>query len=357
MNAKITYLTFILVISQFAYSQWESRDIITNDNISYPETSKMAMISHTIGITEITIKYHRPAVRNRNIFGTLVPYGEVWRAGANESTTIRFQDDVIINGQTLKSGNYGIHMIPDKDKWTVIFSKNHVQWGSFYYDQSEDALRVEVTPQVSDHQEYLTYNFENIEANKVNIVLKWAGLKIPFTIEVDEIKTTIAVIEDELRTLPRFSWRGNREAALYCWLHNTNLDKALKWIDRSISYERRFENVYQKGLILESLGEIEASNVLINEALKLGSESMFLYVGREALGHHNSPEKAIELFENALKYFPKSYKAKMLIGNAYGWMGKKEKADIAFNDALVLAKNEKETNDIKSYINRYKKNY
>ncbi|WP_298756908.1 DUF2911 domain-containing protein [uncultured Psychroserpens sp.] len=354
MTAKKVYFVFFLIISQFAFSQWESRDIITNDNITYPETSKLAKISQTIGITEIDIKYHRPAVRNRQIFGNLIPYGKVWRAGANESTTIKFQDDVIINGNKLKRGVYGIHMIPNKTEWTIIFSNNHVQWGSFYYDQNEDALRIQVKPEEHAHIEYLKYDFENLKDNSLNIALLWASTKVSFKIEVDEINSTLDVIKDELRTLPRFSWRGNREAALYCWLHNTHLDLALELINRSISYERRFENMYQKALILASTGKGNESSILMEEALKLGNENMFLYVGREALGHHNSPKKAIELFKITLKYFPESYKAKMLIGNAHGWMGEKEMAIKAFNEALLLTKNEKEKTNVMSYLNRYK---
>ncbi|GAB5398465.1 MAG: hypothetical protein Aureis2KO_00500 [Aureisphaera sp.] len=351
---RITLSAFCFLLTFTVYGQWEYRKIITNDNITYPETSKLAQITNTIGITEISIKYHRPAVRNRIIFGTLIPYGSVWRAGANESTTISFQDDVTINGQPLESGIYGLHIIPNKDEWTIIFSKNNTQWGSFYFDESEDALRVSVVPENSEHQEYLKYDFRTISDNSTHITLTWADTKVTFTVAVDEVATTLAVIEDELRTLPRFSWRGNREAAFYLWLHDIHLDKALKMVDRSISYERRFENVYQKALILESLGSTVEAEKLFNEAKALGNERMYLYVGREALGHHNSAEKAITLFEKALKYYPNSFQAMMLKGRVYGWMGKFDEAIRHFNKALVLAQTQKDKDRVQSERNVFK---
>ncbi len=347
----ITILSTLLPITGSA--QWELREIITNDNITYPETSKLAGVSNTIGITQIEIKYHRPAVRNRTVFGALIPYGKVWRAGANESTTITFQDDVSINGNPLKSGIYGLHMIPGKEEWIIIFSKNHTQWGSFYYDKKEDALRIAAKPKKIEHQEFLKYDFEDIQDNRVTIVLKWDQIQISFNVTVDEVATTLAVVEDELRTLPRFSWRGNREAAFYLWLHNVHLNKALELINRSISYERRFETIYQKALILASMGKLSQSEKLMGEALELGNERKFLYVGREAIGHHNSPEKAMELFENTLRYFPNSYQAKMLIGRTYAAMGKTGLANRTLNEALILAKTEKEKEVVKSEMRIY----
>ncbi len=111
-----------------------------------PRQSQHAIVMQRIGITDITINYHRPLVKDRKIFGGMVPYGQVWRAGANENTTITFADPVTIDGQPLERGTYGLHMIPNQDQWTVIFSKMHTAWGSFSYDQKEDALRVTAKP-------------------------------------------------------------------------------------------------------------------------------------------------------------------------------------------------------------------
>src|SRR6476660_4244654 len=114
--------------------------------LDLPDQSQSAQITQRIGITDITIRYHRPVVKDRKVWGGLVPYGQVWRAGANINTVISFSDPVTIEGQPLAAGTYGLHMIPNADEWTVIFSKNSTSWGSFTYDQAEDALRVNVKP-------------------------------------------------------------------------------------------------------------------------------------------------------------------------------------------------------------------
>ncbi|HZU44963.1 MAG TPA: DUF2911 domain-containing protein, partial [Terriglobales bacterium] len=112
--------------------------------LDLPRPSQQAVVSQRLGITDVTISYHRPLVNKRQIWGNLVPYGQVWRAGANENTTIQFTDPVTIEGKPLAKGIYGLHMIPAQDQWIVIFSNNHTSWGSFTYKESEDALRVTV---------------------------------------------------------------------------------------------------------------------------------------------------------------------------------------------------------------------
>src|SRR5579863_579968 len=137
----------------------------TNETLmlDLPRASQHAVIMQRIGITDITINYHGPLVKGRTIWGKVVPYGEVWRAGANENTTIKFADAVTIEGKPLDKGTYGLHMIPGQNEWTVIFSKQHTAWGSFTYKESEDALRVTVKPQASEFHEALTYDFNDVK--------------------------------------------------------------------------------------------------------------------------------------------------------------------------------------------------
>src|SRR5215813_5065221 len=124
--------------------------------LDIPYQSQGAQVTQRIGITDVTIRYHRPLVKDRKVWGGLVPYGQVWRAGANINTTIAFSDPVTVEGQPLAAGTYGLHMIPNADEWTVIFSKNSTSWGSFTYDQAEDALRVNVKPRATEMHEALT---------------------------------------------------------------------------------------------------------------------------------------------------------------------------------------------------------
>ena len=123
--------------------------------LNLPRASQQALVSQRIGITDITVNYHRPLANGRQVWGKLVPYGQVWRAGANENTTITFSDPVTIEGQSLDKGTYGLHMIPGESEWTIIFSKDFKDWGSFTYKQDDDALRVKVKSQPAEMHDAL----------------------------------------------------------------------------------------------------------------------------------------------------------------------------------------------------------
>src|SRR6266446_4933574 len=140
--------------------------------LDLPRQSQHAVVTQRIGITDITVNYHRPLVNDRKIWGSIVPYGQVWRAGANENTTIAFSDPVTIEGKPLPKGTYGLHMIPGEKEWTVIFSKNSTSWGSFTYDQAEDALRVTVKPQTAEFHDALTYDFDDLQPNSTTVTMR-----------------------------------------------------------------------------------------------------------------------------------------------------------------------------------------
>jgi hypothetical protein len=140
--------------------------------LDLPRDSQHSVLTQRIGITDVTVDYHRPLVKGRPIWGKVVPYGQVWRAGANENTTIAFSDPVTIEGQALPPGTYGLHMIPGENDWTIILSKNHTSWGSFTYNQSEDALRVTVKPQAGEMHEALTYEFDDPKPDSAVLTLR-----------------------------------------------------------------------------------------------------------------------------------------------------------------------------------------
>src|SRR5262252_4428662 len=141
--------------------------------LDLPRDSQHAKVMQRVGITDITINYHRPLVKGRKIWGNIVPYGQVWRAGANENTIIQFTDPVTIEGKPLAKGVYGLHMIPGENEWTVIFSKNSTAWGSRSYDQAEDALRVTVKSRPDEMHESLTFDFDDPKPNAVSVVMRW----------------------------------------------------------------------------------------------------------------------------------------------------------------------------------------
>ncbi len=164
-----------------------------------PPASPKATTTQTVGVdTLITIEYSRPGVKGREIWGELVPYGLAegnrysdgkpfpWRAGANQNTTIEFSKDVLIEGEKLAAGKYAIHMIPGEKECIVIFSKNNASWGSFQYNQEEDALRVTVTPNDAPHEEWLSFGFDELTANSAVATLHWEKIRIPFKIELVE---------------------------------------------------------------------------------------------------------------------------------------------------------------------------
>ena len=146
--------------------------------------SPKAAVIQTVGFTEVKIDYNRPGVKERIIWGGLVPYNKVWRAGANEATKFTFSTDVQINGKTLKAGSYSFFAIPTKEKWTLIFNKVADQWGAFEYNEAEDALRFEITPEEGSVQEWLAYTIAKTSKNSADVKLEWEKLKVPFTIEV-----------------------------------------------------------------------------------------------------------------------------------------------------------------------------
>src|SRR5438067_7904419 len=250
--------------------------------LNIPRVSQRASVTQRIGLTDITITYHRPAVGGREIWGKTVPYGKVWRAGANENTTITFSDDVTVEGKPLEAGTYGLHTMPDKDQWTIIFSKNATSWGSFSYDQKEDALRVTVKPRLAESTEQLTYVFDEVKPDSAAATLRWEKLAVPFHVSVDVKAVVLKSVKNELRSVGGFTWAGFDEAAQWCLDNNYNLEEALKWEDTSIQNEERFENLETKSRILDAMGRKDESAKALSTAFdKASAIQLYSYeIGR-----------------------------------------------------------------------------
>ena len=147
-----------------------------------PRPSPNAVVGQTVGTTDVTVTYGRPSVREREVFGALVPYGEVWRTGANEASTITVSGDVVIEGEPLAAGTYALFTIPGEGAWTVVFNRTAAQWGAFNYDEAEDALRVEVEPAEAPMQEQFEVRFENTSADTTTMLLHWDTVGVPVRI-------------------------------------------------------------------------------------------------------------------------------------------------------------------------------
>jgi len=264
--------------------------------VRLPRPSPKASVTQTIGVTDVTITYSRPAVKGRTIFGDppaamaarakgeetlddqnarvkgepIVPYGHVWRAGANEATMFVVTDDVLVNGQKLAAGSYSLHAVPGKTEWTLVFNGVANQWGSFNYDPAKDTLRVKAKPEATaDSQESMEFSFPAVTANTATAVLRWEKVKVPFTVEVPNVEAV---------------WRGKADAAIAADPTNEALplqvanaygnedryDEALSWVDKSIKVKETFRNLSARANILWAAGRKAEALAAADVALAKG---------------------------------------------------------------------------------------
>ncbi len=241
-------------------------------------------------------------MKNRKIWDGLVPYGKVWRAGANENTTIRFSDPVLIEGNPLDKGTYGLHMIPNADEWTIIFSKNSTSWGSFTYDQTEDALRVTVKPMAADMHEALTYDFDQLQPDSAVVELEWEKVAVPFKVSVDVHDVVQASLKKQLRNLSQYTWMSWNDAANYLLTEKIALDDALTYATKSIENEDRYDNEITKSGVLTALGRKDEAATAEKKALELASPLQIHLYARQLQGEKRNEEAFAIFRENAKKH-------------------------------------------------------
>jgi hypothetical protein len=271
--------------------------------LDLPRDSQHAKVIQRVGITDITINYHRPLVKGRKVWGGLVPYGQVWRAGANENTTIEFTDPVSVEGKPLAKGIYGLHMLPTENEWTVIFSKTATAWGSFTYNQSEDALRVTVKPQAAEMKEALAYEVDDVTPTSAVISLRWEKVAVPFKVEVNTNEIVAQNLHGQLRGLAQYTWDGWDDAANYFLTNKYNLEEALKYEDRSIGVEERYENLINKSRLLDALNRKDEATVARNKALGMATVTQLHTYGRQ-LQLAGKQDEAFAVFRSNIKKDP-----------------------------------------------------
>jgi tetratricopeptide (TPR) repeat protein len=304
--------------------------------LNIPRQSQHAVITQRIGITDITINYHRPLVNGRKVWGDLVPYGQVWRAGANENTTIAFSDPVTIEGQPLDKGVYGLHMIPGENEWTVIFSHAATSWGSFTYKQAEDALRVTVKPQPADMHNALTYDFDKLTPTSAVVELEWEKVVVPFKVDVDVNKIVAASLNRQMRGLAQYTWEGWDDAANYFLAQKTNLDEALKYEDQSIEVEKRFDNLLTKSNILEALNRKDDADTTRKQALALANP-LQLHIYARGLQAQKHQDEAFAIFRDNARKHPEEWFVHSGMARIYSSQGKFDDAVKEMNLALAGA--------------------
>ena len=301
------YFLYIVLATGAALSLAQ-RAQAQSTQLDLPRDSQHAQVTQKIGVTDITINYHRPLVKGRKVFGGLEQYGKVWRAGANENTTITFTDPVAVEGKPLAAGTYGLHMIPGENEWTVIFSKMSTAWGSFSYDQKEDALRVAVKPQAGEFHEALTYDFDDPKANATTITMRWDKVAVPFKVDVNTHEIVEEKLHGQLRGLAQYTWDGWNDAANYLLTEKIDLDEALKYSDRSIKVEERFENLMTKADILEALNRKQEADASRSKALQMATVIQLHIYGRQ-LQAQGKQDQALEVFRANIKKNPNHWVA------------------------------------------------
>ncbi|HEX8339256.1 MAG TPA: DUF2911 domain-containing protein [Pyrinomonadaceae bacterium] len=281
-------------------------------SVRLPRPSPKASVMQTFGVTDLTITYSRPGVKGRKIWGdapagvaagtatlddararprdaVIVPYGRVWRTGANEATTFTVTDDVLVNGQPLKAGTYSLHTIPGPAEWTIIFNSDPGQWGSFAYDEKKDVLRVKARPETTtDTQEWLDFQIDPVGESSAQVSIRWERLRVPFTVEVKDVQAlTLAKARAAVAAAKADDWQTPLQAANYLLNSKGDLTQALAWSEQSIKTRENFNNLNLRARILAAQGKTA-------EAVAAGEKA--LQVGRAA----NANAQALAAFEKTL---------------------------------------------------------
>ena len=237
--------------------------------LATPAASPAASVSHTIGTTGVAIEYHRPGVKGRKIWGELVPYNEVWRAGANEATTIQFDDPVKIDGKDVPAGTYAFFALPTKDKWTLILNKTAKQWGAYSYDVKEDQLRWDVQPKAAEVTEWLTYTIDPLGPDSAAVHLRWEKLDVAFTVKVDVQGIVLARIDKAVTDAKPDDWRTLFAAARYYNETDHDLPRALEMVDEANRIQESFSTLELKARVLQKLKKKDQAIPTLEKAIEL----------------------------------------------------------------------------------------
>lgn len=315
--------------------------------------NKKASVSEQIGIVKIEINYSRPGVKGREgkIYNTPVAhygfvdqghgtsYSTPWRAGANENTTMSFSHPVRIEGKDLPAGTYGFFIALGETESTLIFSKVSTSWGSFYYDPSFDALRVNVPNKALDKSvEWLKYEFTDQTDSSAVIAMSWEKRSIPFRVEADVKKLQIESFKREFMTTR--SYEDFISAAQYCIRRNYELEQALAWMDRAISFRimgrANYSTLSTKAAVLVKLNRFDEAQKIMTEALPLGTMLEVHFYGRTLQGA-NKPEEAFKIFKFNYDKHPKEYTTNLGMARGYSGLADYKKALTYMKAAVAFA--------------------
>lgn len=339
MNRRLLHLALFLSICANAAL------VFAQPHIKVPQASPRAVVEETMGVTDIRVAYHRPAVNNRKIFGGLVPYDVIWRAGANQPTSITFSTPVKVEGQDVPAGSYSLFFIPGAQQWTLVLNRFTGGWGTYSYDQSEDLVRVKVTPQPVDMTERMAFTFDDSKENSVTLAMRWEKTRVPVKIEADTKKLVAEGIKNDLRSELYWVPSAWTQAAGYM-LRNNNDDLALQYVNHAIEMQPDAQSLRLKARIIEKKGDAEGAKTLRAQADKLMSPEVATVSNAYRLISQKKYDEAIAAIGDN-----KSWRALNAVGDVWAAKGDKAKAMEWYDKAMSAASNQTERVEVQDSIN------
>ena len=306
-----------------------------NYRLELPWPSPHATVSQVVGLTTLSVDYHRPGVNKRVIWGGLVPYDTVWRAGANENTILSSTSPFTVGGVTLPAGRYGVFMVPGRERWTVALSRQANAWGAFSYTPTEDAVRFVVTPTPAEFTERLGYTFEDPQQESVTLMLRWEKLAVSFPIAINTDVVVLDSLAAQLRNLPRFWGTAWEQAGAWALNNTTNIDQAEIWADTAVALAPTFASYNLKAAILQRRGKTAEADSLRQAHLASANEAQLNVYGYQLLNQKRNSE-ALAIFIRNTKEHPDSWNVWDSLGEAYAATGDKAKAVTNYRKALAM---------------------
>lgn len=243
---KALLITLSLLLATAAFGQQQQ--------LRLPRSSPKATLTQTVGVTDVTINYSRPGVKGRSVWGSLVPFDQVWRTGANEATTISFSDDVLINGQKLPKGTYSLHTIPGRDEWTIIFNSVADQWGSYSYDAAKDVLRVKARPERAEFREWMGFEIPELTTDTAKVVLRWDTVAVPFTVDTQSVSRSLTAAQAAIDSSANARWMTPYRAADFAF-NEGRMTEAERWLDMAIKENENTATLWLKARMLNKQGK------------------------------------------------------------------------------------------------------
>ena len=358
-NVFLLLVLGIFMLSPATYAQLET-----------PRGSQMATVSQQVGITDISVSYSRPAVKDREIWGKLVPYGlnnlgfgtstqAPWRAGANENTTITFSDPVTIGGKMIAAGTYGFHInIKDDSAATVLLSSDSTSWGSYFYEASNEVATIDITTTEVAHKELLTFEFTEVGTDTTTLALSWGTRSFPLTISVAVTEIVLDDIRNKLKNQPGFQRQSWEQAARFALNNNGDLTEALGWVNKAIDGQffskKNFGNLSLKSGILTKQGNTTAADKVMAEAVPMANKLELHGYGRQLLGAGKT-DQAMKVFKENAKRNKGQWPVYYGLGRGYSAQKNYKTAIKNLKIALKNAPNEASKNRVQANIEKLEK--